>query len=106
MGGRDGPPKPPITLAHAPGDPGRGSICGASGGAATGPRGCAEPATISSMLSVEEALAQILSRVRPLGTERVDVLGSLGRVLAEPIVARRELPPWPNSSMEIGRAHV
>lgn len=52
------------------------------------------------MLSVEEALAQILSRVRPLGTEQVDVLGALGRVLAEPIVARRELPPWPNSSMD------
>jgi len=52
------------------------------------------------MLSVEEALAQILSRVRPLGTEQVDVLSALGRVLAEPIVARRELPPWPNSSMD------
>src|SRR5256885_165077 len=52
------------------------------------------------MLSVEEALAQILSRVRPLGTEQVAVLSALGRVLAEPIVARRELPPWPNSSMD------
>ncbi len=52
------------------------------------------------MLSVEEALGQILSRVRPLGTEQVDVLGALGRVLAEPVVARRELPPWPNSSMD------
>ena len=52
------------------------------------------------MLTVEEALTQILSRVRPLGTEQVDVLGALGRVLGEPIVARRELPPWPNSSMD------
>lgn len=52
------------------------------------------------MLSVEEALAQILSRVRPLGTEQVEVLGALGRVLAEPIVSRRELPPWSNSSMD------
>ena len=52
------------------------------------------------MLSVEEALEAILSRVSVLGTERVDVLASLGRVLAEPIVSRREIPPWANSSMD------
>lgn len=52
------------------------------------------------MLTVEEALAQILSRALPLGTERVDVCAAPGRVLAEPIVSRREIPPWPNSSMD------
>jgi len=52
------------------------------------------------MLTVEEALDAILSRVSPLGSERVDVVGALGRVLAEPIVSRREIPPWPNSSMD------
>ena len=52
------------------------------------------------MLSVEEALEAILSRVRVLGTERVDVVSALGRVLAEPIVSRREIPPWANSSMD------
>ena len=52
------------------------------------------------MLSVEEALEQILSRVRPLPTERVDVLASLGRVLAEPVRSTRVIPPWPNSSMD------
>jgi molybdopterin molybdotransferase len=52
------------------------------------------------MLSVEEALAQILARVHPLGTERVGALAALGRILAEPVVSRRELPPWPNSSMD------
>src|SRR5213083_1505398 len=52
------------------------------------------------MLSVEEALEQILSRVRPLGTELVELTAALGRVLAEPVVSRRELPPWPNSSMD------
>ena len=52
------------------------------------------------MLSVEEALEAILSRVAVLGTERVDVIASLGRVLAEPIVSRREIPPWANSSMD------
>jgi molybdopterin molybdotransferase len=52
------------------------------------------------MLTVEEALEQILSRVGPLGTERVSILSALGRALAEPIVSERELPPWPNSSMD------
>src|SRR5262245_59076102 len=52
------------------------------------------------MLTVEEALEAILSRVTVLGTERVEVLASLGRVLAEPIVSRREIPPWANSSMD------
>src|SRR3990172_4338065 len=52
------------------------------------------------MLTVEEALTAILSRVRPLGTERVELLAALGRVLAEPIVSPRVIPPWPNSSMD------
>src|SRR5436190_24200371 len=52
------------------------------------------------MLSVEEAIEAILGRISVLGTERVDVLGALGRVLAEPVVSRREIPPWANSSMD------
>ena len=52
------------------------------------------------MLTVEEALEQILSRIAPLGTELVELAATLGRVLAEPVVSRRELPPWPNSSMD------
>src|SRR5207302_6272117 len=52
------------------------------------------------MRTVEEALDQILSRIRPLGTELVELTAALGRVLAEPVVSRRELPPWPNSSMD------
>jgi molybdopterin molybdotransferase len=52
------------------------------------------------MLTVDEALESILSRIPVLGTERVDVLGALGRVLAEPVVSHREIPPWPNSSMD------
>jgi molybdopterin molybdotransferase len=52
------------------------------------------------MLTVEEALDAILSRISVLGTERVDVMSSLGRVLAEVVVSRREIPPWPNSSMD------
>lgn len=52
------------------------------------------------MLTVEEALAQILARAKPLPAERVDARLALGRVLAEPVVSRREIPPWPNSSMD------
>src|SRR5262245_51699162 len=52
------------------------------------------------MLTVEEALQEIVRRVAVLGTERVDVVSALGRVLGEPIVSRREIPPWPNSSMD------
>jgi len=49
---------------------------------------------------VEEALEAILSRVGPLGVERVDVLSALGRVLAESVVSPSTIPPWPNSSMD------
>ncbi|MBM4438803.1 MAG: molybdopterin molybdotransferase MoeA [Candidatus Rokubacteria bacterium] len=52
------------------------------------------------MLTVEEALEQILSRVKTLPAERVPILSALGRALAEPIVSGREIPPWANSSMD------
>lgn len=52
------------------------------------------------MLTVEEALEQILARVNRLGTECLDLLACLGRVLAEPAVASADIPPWPNSSMD------
>jgi molybdopterin molybdotransferase len=50
--------------------------------------------------TVEQALEQIFSGVAPLETEQVRLLDALGRVLAEPVVSRREIPPWPNSSMD------
>jgi molybdopterin molybdotransferase len=52
------------------------------------------------VISVEEALERILSRVGTLGVERVALLDSLDRVLAESVTAEREIPPWPNSSMD------
>lgn len=52
------------------------------------------------MLTVEEALEEVLSRTRVLEPESVDVTESLGRMLAEPVISRREVPPWPNSSMD------
>ena len=52
------------------------------------------------MIPVEEALERILARVTTLGDERVGLIEALDRVLAEPVVAEREIPPWPNSSMD------
>lgn len=52
------------------------------------------------MISVEEALDRILSRVAPLGDERVPVTEALDRVLAEDVESPRDLPPWPASSMD------
>lgn len=52
------------------------------------------------MLTVEDALDQILLRARPLSTECLDVRSALGRVLAEPVVSRREIPAWANSAMD------
>ena len=52
------------------------------------------------MLSVAEALERVLSGVPVLGTESVTLGEARARVLAEPVVASREIPPWDNSSMD------
>jgi molybdopterin molybdotransferase len=51
-------------------------------------------------LTVDEALALVLSRVQVLPAEKVNLLDSLGRVLADDIVAIDDLPPFANSSMD------
>ncbi|HET6459516.1 MAG TPA: gephyrin-like molybdotransferase Glp [Syntrophales bacterium] len=52
------------------------------------------------MISVEDALNQILKAIVPLGQEKVDVLDSLGRVIGEDIYANRDIPPRDNSAMD------
>jgi molybdopterin molybdotransferase len=52
------------------------------------------------MLSVEQALEQILREFHPLEPERVPILESLNRVLAEDIYAGEDIPPYANSSMD------
>ena len=52
------------------------------------------------MLSVEEALERILSYFHPLEPEKVPILQSLGRVLAEDIHADMDIPPLANSAMD------
>src|ERR1043166_1066784 len=51
-------------------------------------------------LSVAEASAQILSRIRPLTAERVPLRESLGRVLASDVRSPIAHPPWANASMD------
>lgn len=55
---------------------------------------------MSLMLSVEEARDRVLAAFRPLETERVALLESLGRVLAEDVETEYDIPPYANSSMD------
>ena len=52
------------------------------------------------MISVEAALEIILSEIKPLGMESVNILSSMGRVLGEDIVADTDNPSWDNSAMD------
>jgi molybdopterin molybdotransferase len=51
-------------------------------------------------ISVNEALAIVLGEMAVLPLEASPLADALGRVLAEPIVAREPLPPFANSSMD------
>ena len=52
------------------------------------------------MISLEEALRQILDTIHPLGLEKIHILDALGRVIGEDILAPRPLPPKNNSAMD------
>ena len=52
------------------------------------------------MLTFEEARARLLSSVTPLSSERVPTVASLGRVLAEPVLAVRDVPSVDYSAMD------
>ncbi len=52
------------------------------------------------MISVEEALQNILSSIKPVSTETVSVQLASGRILAEPVTARRTQPPSDLSAMD------
>src|SRR2546421_2642123 len=55
---------------------------------------------VADLLSPDEALEQVLERIRALPSERVSVAGASGRVLAEPARALVDLPPFPSSAMD------
>ncbi|WP_118132459.1 gephyrin-like molybdotransferase Glp [Oceanicella sp. SM1341] len=52
------------------------------------------------MISTEEAIGRVLELVGPLGTETVALEDAAGRVLAEPVRARRTQPPFASSAMD------
>lgn len=52
------------------------------------------------MLTVPEAAAQVTAGIAPREPEHVPLLEALGRVLAEPALARYTLPQWDNSAMD------
>ena len=52
------------------------------------------------MLSVAEAQRVILSHIQPCGVESATLLESLGRVLAEDVIAQDDVPPFDNSGMD------
>jgi len=52
------------------------------------------------LLSIEEALARVLARARPLPAEAVPVGAAAGRVLVEDVISRVDLPPFPSSAMD------
>ena len=52
------------------------------------------------MISVDEALSQLFALVRPLNHETVPLAQAAGRVLAKPVSARRDQPPFPASAMD------
>jgi molybdopterin molybdotransferase len=51
-------------------------------------------------ISIAEAQRLILERAKPLEAERVPVERAAGRVLAEPVAATVDLPPFPSSAMD------
>ncbi|WP_159349446.1 molybdopterin molybdotransferase MoeA [Roseomonas harenae] len=53
------------------------------------------------LLPVEEAAALVVARVTPVGgVEQVALRSARGRVLAAPLVAQRDLPPFRNSAVD------
>ncbi len=52
------------------------------------------------LLTVDAAVARILEHAAPLETESVGLESAAGRVLAEPALARVDLPPFPSSAMD------
>jgi molybdopterin molybdotransferase len=61
--------------------------------------GCDAPGRAT--LTKEEALERLLAGLEPVGdTELISVADGLGRILAEPVVSRIDVPAWDNSAMD------
>jgi molybdopterin molybdotransferase len=58
------------------------------------------PSSKLSFAAPDQAIAAILSLLRPVGVETVACLLAAGRVLAQPVAADRDSPPCDNSAMD------
>ncbi len=52
---------------------------------------------IRKPIPVRDAIERVMTRARPLGSETVLLADSYGRLLAEPVVAAHDVPPFPRS---------
>src|SRR6185437_1473114 len=52
------------------------------------------------MITFEEALNKILASIQPMPVTRVALRKLQGHVLAQPVVARLDLPPFDNSAVD------
>jgi molybdopterin molybdotransferase len=55
---------------------------------------------MQNLKPVDEALADILKRVTPTASEKINLSDALDRTLAEPVVARTSQPPFNGSAMD------
>jgi molybdopterin molybdotransferase len=52
------------------------------------------------MRPLDDARADVLGAIRPLGIETVDLAEAAGRILAMSVTAGHDVPPFPNSAMD------
>ncbi len=64
------------------------------------PRSPSAARAAASLLTVDEALARVLARIRPLEPVETQLLDALGGVLAEDAVAGADVPAFRNSAMD------
>lgn len=63
--------------------------------------GCDSISEVGGLISIDEALGLISQRTMPLHhIEEVPLAASVGRVLAEPVCAGADVPPFDNSAMD------
>jgi molybdopterin molybdotransferase len=62
--------------------------------------------TVASLLTLEEAHERLLKAVRPLAAETVPITAARGRVSAQDVHARVDLPPFPSSAMDGFAVHA
>jgi molybdopterin molybdotransferase len=58
------------------------------------------PHHVPDLISIADARRAVLDAVKPLGTERVKVTDAVDRVLAEPVIATTDVPPFQASAMD------